>query len=80
MQQISGTRCTNGNTAVMLKLNIETRYQFHQRYPHAIFRQLFSSYMKVEKAAKKTFVPKMGAFNVDEIDTRDQFHHNFIIR
>jgi len=33
------------------------------------FRQLFSSYVYVEKAAKTTFVQKRCAFNIDEIDT-----------
>jgi hypothetical protein len=33
------------------------------------FRQLFSSYISVEKAAKTTFVRKRRVFNVDEIDT-----------
>jgi hypothetical protein len=35
------------------------------------FWQLLSSYMQVENAPKKTFVRKICAFNVDEIDGRD---------
>ncbi len=34
-----------------------------------LFRQLFSSYMYVDKAAKMTFLWKIRTQNVDEIDT-----------
>jgi len=48
--------------------------QFHQHslyefFVQTSFRQLFSSYMYVEKAVKTTFVQKRRKFNVDEIDT-----------
>jgi len=42
-----------------------------------LFRQLFSSYMYIEKAATTTFVWKIHANNIDEIDTCSQFHHHF---
>jgi len=37
-----------------------------------LFRQLFSSYVYVEKADKMTFVRKICMYNIDEIDGR--FH------
>jgi len=60
-----------------------TKCQFHQRYTREffvwmLFWQLFSSYMYVVKAAKTTFVQKIRAFNVDEIDYKCQFHQHLI--
>ncbi len=66
-----------------------SRCQFHQHYRHkffirTLFQQLFSSYMYVVKAAKKTFVQKICTFNVDEIDYRTCSNElskaNFIFR
>jgi len=64
---------------------IDSRCQFHQRYTgevfvHTLFRQLFSSYMYVVKAAKMTLVQKTHAYNVDEIDCRRQLSRNRHIR
>jgi len=39
-----------------------------------LFRQLFSSYMNVDKAAKMTFLWKIRTQNVDEIDTGQQLY------
>jgi hypothetical protein len=39
-------------------------------FVQTLFRQLFSSYMYVVKAAKTMFVRKMCAYNVDEIECR----------
>ncbi len=47
----------------------ETDSQFHKRYTHKFFVQLFSSYMYIVKAAKTTFIREICTFNVDEIDT-----------
>jgi len=52
---------------------ISSRCQFHQHFTYefsvqALFQQLFSSYMYVEKAAKTTFIRKICTENVDEID------------
>jgi hypothetical protein len=38
----------------------------------------FSSYVYLEKAAETTFVQKMRAFYVDEIDGRSQFHQHLM--
>ncbi len=53
------------------------RCQFHQRFMHKFFvrksfRQLFSSYMYVEKAAETMLVRKICMYKVDEIDTNVQ--------
>ncbi len=60
----------------------EIRCQFHQHFMRKffvqmLFQQLFYRYMYVEKAAKTMFVRKICAQNVDEIDTRGQFHQQF---
>jgi hypothetical protein len=54
------------------------RCQFYQHFTHKffvqrLFRQLFSSYMYVEKAAEMTFVQKICTQNVVEIDFRKTF-------
>ncbi len=41
----------------------------HAFFVRMSFRQLFSSYMYIEKAAKMMFVRKRRTFNDDEIDT-----------
>jgi hypothetical protein len=60
-----------------------TACQFHQHFLSAFFCTNvvladFSSYMYVEKAAETTFVRKMWAFYVDEIDGRRQFCQHFL--
>ncbi len=61
-------------------INSVSRCQFHQHYMPAFFKrksfwQLFSIYMYIVKAAKTTFVQKIGAYNVDEMDGRQYFRH-----
>jgi len=41
----------------------------YKYFARTLFRQLFSSYMYVEKAAETTFIRKICKLNVDEIDT-----------
>ncbi len=60
--------------ATRLYIAVLASSQFHQHFTYekfvrALFRQLFSSYMCVEKAAKTMFVRKICTWNVDEIDT-----------
>jgi len=74
--------------AITSNLSRSTRSQFHQCYKReffvrTLFRQLFSGYMYVVKAAKTTFVWKTCVYTTDEIGCRNQFHqhftHNFFV-
>ncbi len=52
------------------------RVQFHQRFLRAFFVQ--TSFLCLEFGFEQTFVWKIGAKNVDEIDHRCEFHQQFM--
>jgi len=50
--------------------------QFHQHFTRAFFVRKFVQCQTLSK--EKTFVPKMGEYNVDEIDNWSRFHQYFM--
>jgi len=64
-----------GPTAIGTSIFRAIRCQFHQHFLHAFFVQKY--FLCLEFGFEQTFVQKMRAKNVDEIDDRFQFHLNF---
>jgi len=63
-------------THILLAWQFPTCRQFHQHFTRAFFVRKFVQCQTLSK--EKTFVPKMGEYNVDEIDNWSRFHQYFM--